>query len=138
MASKGEQITNAVAVLLAGTDGVNGRVFRDRWEALARDEMPAIVVQPQSEDPQINAIPYSDRSLALSVDILISGRPLATLADPIRVDAHALLMADRTLGGLAQNITEGTAQWDAESGEIGVLRVPYRVTFRSLTTDLTQ
>jgi len=138
MSSKSEQIMAAVEQLLGATDGINGRTFRDRWEALARDEMPAIVIQPQSEDPQINAIPYSDRALSFSLDILISGRPLSVLADPIRVSAHALLMADRTLGGLAQDIVEGTAQWDAESGEIGVLRIPYRVKFRTRTVDLTQ
>lgn len=127
-----------VATILSSAATVSGRVFRDRYEALARDEMPAIVIQPQQEDPTINAIPYSDRMLTISVDILVSGRPLSVLVDSIRVSVHSLLMADRTLGGLAADIQEGTTLWDAESGEIGVCRIPYRIKFRTLTTDLTQ
>ena len=138
MTSKSERILAAIEATLAPTAGISGRVFRDRWEALARAEMPAIVIEPQSEDPQIAAIPYTDSTLLVTVDILISGSPLSTLADPIRVNAHARLMADRTLGGLAHSIDPAPVAWSGEPGEIGILSLSYRVPFRTLTTDLTQ
>jgi len=138
MTSKSERILTAIEATLAPTAGVSGRVFRDRWEALARAEMPAIVIEPQSEEPLITAIPYTDSTLLVTVDILISGSPLSTLADPIRVDAHARLMADRSLGGLVHSIDPAPVAWSGEAGEIGILSLSYRVPFRTLTTDLTQ
>ena len=136
--SKSERILAAIAATLAPTAGIASRVFRDRWEAVARNEMPCLVIEPQGEDPQIVAIPYTDSTLTLNVDILVSGSPLSTLADPTRVDAHARLMADRSLGGLALNLEAGPVAWSAEPGEIGILSLTYRVTYRTLTTDLTQ
>jgi len=136
--SRSEQILQAIETLLASADGVNGRVFRDRWEALARNELPAIVLLPLSEDPQEQAIPFMDERLTVAVDILCSGAGLSTLADPIRVSAHGLLMADRSLGGLALDVLPAGTVWDAESGEIGVLRCRYRAQYRHLITDLTQ
>ena len=136
--SKSERILAAIATTLAPTAGINSRVFRDRWEAVARNEMACLVVEPQEEDPAIVAIPHTDSTLTVTVDILINGSPLSTLADPIRVDAHARLMADRSLGGLAHSIDPGPVTWSGEAGEIGILSLSYRVRFRTLTTDLTQ
>ena len=137
-ASKSEQILAAAITAITPTAGISGPIYRDRYEAVSRGEMPAIVVLPQSEDQQEIVIPFTDTTLMVSVDIIINGAPLSTLADPVRVSMHQLLMADRTLGGLAHSIEPAGAQWDAESGEIGVLRCSYRFTFRTLTDDLTQ
>lgn len=139
MSSKSERIMAAIEAALAGTTGVGARIYRDRWEALARNEMPALVIHPETEDPLvIQAFPYMECTLAVSVDVLISGSPLSTLADPTRVSLHAKLMADRSLGGLAFDVIPNGVTWDADSGEIGVLRCAYKVSFRSLIGDLTQ
>lgn len=136
--SKSERILAAIAAALASTAGISGRVFRDRWEAVARGEMPCLVVEPLGEEPGLTSLPFSDFALTVSVDILISGSPLSTLADPIRVDAHARLMADRTLGGLCHSVDPGPTEWKGEAGEIGILGMSYRIPYRTLTTDLTQ
>lgn len=136
--SKSETILARIATVLAGTDGVAGRVFRDRWEALARNEMPAIVVEPQSEDDDILTTTETlTTTLRVSVDVLISGHPLSTLADPVRVSAHSLLMADTTLRGLIISIYPTGRAWDAVSGEIGVLRCSYAVRYRTSLGSLT-
>lgn len=136
MTSRSEQVAAAVVAILGNVPSIGSRVFRERFEAVARNEMPAIVVAPAAETPTINAIPRTDHSLQLQIDILINGRPLAVLADPIRCSVHQLLMADRSLGGIASNIEQGPTNWDGESGEIGVVRCSYLVRFRTLTTDL--
>ena len=141
--SKSERILAAIEAVLVGTAGLNARapnfgVFRDRWEAIARDEMPCLAVEPLGEEPGMTSLPFTDYTLTVSVGIFVSGSPLSTLADPIRVDAHARLMADRTLGGLAHSIQPGPSKWEGEPGEIGVLILSYRIPFRTLTTDLTQ
>ena len=136
--SKAERILAAIATTLAPTAGISGRVFRDRWEAQARNEMPCISLEPIGEEPGVVSIPFTDYTLTVAVDILISGSPLSALADPIRVDAHARLMADRTLGGLTHSLDPGPTEWRGEPGEIGILSLSYRIPFRTRTEDLTQ
>jgi hypothetical protein len=136
--SKSERIMAAVAATLGPTAGIGARVFRNRWEAVARNEMPCLVVEPQGEENQVICLPFLDWTLTLAVDTLISGAPLSTLADPIRVDAHSRLMADESLGGLAFSIEPGRVEWSAESGEIGILSMTYGIIYRTLATDLTQ
>jgi len=136
--SKSETILARIATVLAATAGVSGRVFRDRWEALARGEMPAVVIEPQSEDDDILTTTETlTTTLLVSVDILISGQPLSTLADPVRVSLHSLLLADATLRGLVISIYPTGRVWDAVSGEIGVLRCSYAVGYRTSLQSLT-
>ena len=136
--SKSETILARIATVLSSTTGVSGRVFRDRWEALARSEMPAIVVEPQSEsDDVLTTTETLTTSLIVSVDVLISGAPLSTLADPIRVDLHSRLMADATLRGLVISIYPTGRAWDAVSGELGILRCSYAVRYRTTLADIT-
>ena len=138
MSSKTEQILSAVQAALADTTGVSTRIYRDRWEALARNEMPALVIHPETEDQQLTTIPFTQSTLTVTIDVLISGSPLSTLADPTRVSLHSKLMADRSLGGLAFDVMPGGIQCDADSGEIGILQCRYLISFRTLTADLTQ
>jgi hypothetical protein len=135
--SKSERILAAIETALRSTDGIGSRVFRDRWEALARSETPAIVIEPQSESDEVPDVGPVNTDLRFTVDILISGAPLSTLADPIRVDAHARLMAATFTGLGVIHIYPTGRQWDAVSGEIGVLRCSYAVRYRSSLSDLT-
>ena len=138
MTSKSERILSAIEAALAPTDGVSGRVFRDRWEALARNEMAAIVIEPQSEsDEVITTTETLTTTLAVNIDVLISGAPLSTLADPIRVSLHSLLLADATLRGLVISCYPTGRQWEAVSGEIGLLRCSYAVKYRTSLGSLT-
>ena len=136
-ASKSETILARIATVLGPTAGISLRVFRDRWEALARNELPALVIEPQSENDDILTTTETvTTTLAVNVDILISGAPLSTLADPIRVSLHSLLLADATLRGLVISIYPTGRQWDAQSGEIGVLRCSYAVRYRTSLSSL--
>jgi len=136
--SKAERILAAIVTAITPTTGISSRVFRDRWEAVARSEMPCVVVVPLGEEPGIVSIPFTDYVLTVAVDILVSGSPLSALADPIRVNLHSRLMADRTLGGLTHSVDPGPSEWKGEPGEIGILSLSYRIPFRTLTADLTQ
>ena len=100
--------------------------------------MPCLVVEPLGEEPGIVSIPFTDYVMTVAVDILISGSPLSALADPIRVNLHSRLMADRTLGGLTHSVDPGPSEWKGEPGEIGILSLSYRIPFRTRTEDLTQ
>jgi len=135
--SKSERILAAIEAVLASTDGISGRVFRDRWEAVARNEMACIVIEPQSESDEVPAVGPINTDLTFAVDILISGAPLSTLADPIRVDAHSRLMAEPFTGLDVIHVYPQSREWQAESGEIGILSCSYSVRYRSSLSDLT-
>ena len=135
--SKSERILAAIEAALADTAGISGRVFRDRWEAVARNEMACIVIEPQGESDEVPDVGPVNTDLTFTVDILISGAPLSTLADPIRVDAHSRLMAEPFTGlGVIHCYPQGR-QWQAEPGEIGILSCSYAVRYRSSLSDLT-
>lgn len=135
--SKSERIMAAIATALTPTAGISSRVFRDRWEAVARSETPCIVIEAQSESDEVPDVGPVNTDLTFTVDVLISGSPLSTLADPIRVDAHARLMAATFTGlGVIHLYPQGR-QWQAEPGEIGILSCSYAVRYRSSLSDLT-
>ena len=135
--SKSERILAAIESALTPTTGISGQVFRDRWEAVARNEMPCIVIEPLSESDEVPAVGPINTDLAFAVDILISGAPLSTLADPIRVDAHSRLMAATFVGLGVIHVYPRSREWQAESGEIGILSCSYSVRYRSSLSDLT-
>jgi hypothetical protein len=135
--SKSEQILAAIATALAPTAGISGRVWRDRWEAVARNEMPCIVVEPLSESDEVPAVGPISTDLVVSIDVLISGAPLSTLADPIRVDMHSRLIAATFTGLGVIHVYPQSREWQAESGEIGILSSSYAVRYRSSLSDLT-
>lgn len=137
MTSKSEQILAAIATALAPTAGISGRVWRDRWEAVARNEMPCIVVEPLSESDEVPAVGPISTDLVVSIDVLISGAPLSTLADPIRVDMHSRLIAATFTGLGVIHVYPQSREWQAESGEIGILSSSYAVRYRSSLSDLT-
>ena len=136
--SKSERILAAIATALAPTTGISSRVFRDRWEAVARSEMPCIVVEPLGEsDDILTTTETLTTTLTFTVDVLISGAPLSTLADPIRVDLHARLMAASLGVPGVISLYPQARQWQADPGEIGILSCSYAVRYRTLLSDLT-
>jgi hypothetical protein len=104
MTSRREQILSAIATALASTSGVGGRVYRSRVEAFSRDEAPALIIEPGPDRAQTYSICKLDWTLDVLVVVHTRGQIPDQLADPILLDAHAKLMADRTLGGLAIDI----------------------------------
>jgi hypothetical protein len=135
--SKAERILAAIVTAITPTAGISSRVFRDRWEAVARSEMPCIVIEPLSESDEVPDVGPVSTDLVVSIDVLISGAPLSTLADPIRVDAHARLMAASFTGLGVIHIYPQARDWKAEPGEIGILSCSYAVRYRTLLSDLT-
>ena len=142
MTSRSETILAGIkAILEAGLTGAAAAtVYRDRAEALARNEMPAVALDwdTQSDSPTTQSTLTS--TMQLEVDILINGTPLTLLADPIWVAAHQLLMAEATgvpsLPGVIGIIPTGR-QAERVSGEIGVLRCSYAVMYQTLQLDVT-
>jgi len=126
-----EQILAHIATeTLPGTVQVGQRIYRSRAQAYSRDEAPAITISPGEDNP-VNAprtigasLGRLDSLLPVLIEIYVRGDVPDQLADPIGVDVHARMMADRTLGGLAHDVQPDGwrpqyEQADATAGWIG-------------------
>lgn len=139
MTTKREQILSAITSSLAGTAGVGSRIYRSRVEAFARDEAPAIVVEPDTD----NAQTYSDCKLDWTLTVLVAihtrGNIPDQLADPIAIDVHSKLMADRSLGGLVIDIVPGQVSWQRDKADLTSLWMvnPFQIRYRTAASDLT-
>lgn len=137
MSSKREQILAHIAITLGATAGI-GTVYRSRVEAFARDEAPALVIEPIADRCQ----PYStcklDWTLDLAVVVHTRGPIPEQLADPIIVSAHALLMADRTLGNRVIDIVPTGTDFQRDKADLlSLWQVnTYAIRYRTLGSDL--
>ena len=126
-----EQIlAHIAATVLPGTAQVGSRIYRSRAQAYSRSEAPAITVSPGEDNP-VNAprttgasLGRLDQVLPVLIEIYVRGDVPDQLADPIGVDVHSRMMADRTLGGLAHDVQPDGwrpeyEQADATAGWIG-------------------
>jgi hypothetical protein len=140
-AIKREQILEAIEDLLAGTVQVGTRIDRSRAVAYARNEAPALAIEPGTdvarEEPVSNC--KIDWRLQVSISVYTRGNVPEQLAAPIIADVHSRLMADRTLGGLAMDIWPNDVQHLREQGDAtaGWTTLNYSIRYRTSQTDLT-
>ena len=140
MALKRESILAAIATALVGTVQVGSRIYRSRVEAFARNEAPAIVIEPaadSAENPPLS-ICYIDWTFTVDIAIHTRGAVPETLAAPIVSDMHSKLMADRTLGGRAMDIWPVSVQHQREQADLasGLSVCSYQVRYRTSITSL--
>jgi hypothetical protein len=141
MTSRSEAILEgAKLILVAGLTGsAAASVYRDRAEAVARNETPAVVIDWDTQSDTATTHKTLTTTMQLEVDIMISGSPLTLLADPIWVKAHELLMAESTgvpnLPGVIGIVPTGR-QAERVSGEIGILRCSYAVSYQTFQLDV--
>ncbi len=128
MSTRALRIRDAVLTKLraASVAGVTSeRVFSDLKPALLSAMRPAIIIELGDEDAPINEFGARRRSIAVTLRILADGADPYAVIDPIRLDAHAAIMADKRMGGLCDSIEEGGSSRD---------RVDLDVPIGSLTT----
>ena len=148
MTSKHERIISQIMTTLAGADGVTGRVWRDRSEAFARAELPALCVYWEEAQLDPDTTCRGTWLIRVMVDILVDGGPVGQVADPIWCSVHSLLMADQTVGGHASGIepfprsmgNTPAAKCESVPGENqpGVLSTAWLVRARTMIGDITQ
>ncbi|MGA0207999.1 MAG: hypothetical protein ACO3LT_09440 [Ilumatobacteraceae bacterium] len=140
MTTKRERVLRAIVTALTGTTGVGTRIYRSRVEPLSRQESPAIVIEPISDQAQQNtSLPTLDWSLTVRVAIIVRGNVPDQLADPIVESAHAKLMADLTLGGYAIDVQPQNVAFELMEADqpAGVISLDYLVRYRTNVADLT-
>jgi hypothetical protein len=140
MTTKRESILAAIKTTLAGTTGVGTRIWRSRVQALARQESPAIVVEPISDNAEQNtSLPTLDWSLTVRVAVIVRGDVPDQQADATVESLHSKIMADLTLGGYAIDVQPQGVSFDLVEADqpAGVIACDYLVRYRTSLTDLT-
>lgn len=139
--TKREQIMAKVATTLAGTTGVSSRIYRTRVEAFQRNEAPALVIEPGTDNAATEPVSTCkiDWTLTVLVAVHTRGGIPDQAADPIVKDVHSKLLADRTLGGLAMDIWPISVdpQFDKADAASCWTVCSYQVRYRTGVTDLT-
>ena len=108
--TKSEQIMAAVTTLMGGLNGIT--VYRSRVDALSRRQAPALVISQEGNVPGPTPVSTCkiDWDLTVNMEFYCRGAIPDSQASPFIAAAHALLMADRTLGGLAIDVWPGPQQ----------------------------
>lgn len=138
-ASIREQILARVLAALTNTTGAGPNVFRSRSESFTRDIAPSIQIKPDREDDAVFSGGNVDQhELIVSVEIYIRGDPWDSLADPVAVATHRILMADAALQALITRIRKIASKWDdAEADQTaGVLTMQYRINYLTKASDV--
>lgn len=125
-----DQAVDAFIAALAATPGVGGRVSEDRSTAFVKDDAPAIDVRLMNAEARTvgdNSPLRSVLAATLQVDVAIYTRAAIAadgteisarqLAAPVWASAHALLMVDPSLGGLAQRLRWQRSSWSKDSAD---------------------
>ncbi len=137
--TKREQILAAIRTALTGTAQVSTRIYRSRVEPMARQESPAIVVEPIEDVAQQNtSLPTLDWSLTVRIAVVVRANIPDQAADQIVESLHSKLMADLTLGGLAMDIQPQRVEFQTVEADqpAGVVMCDYLVRYRSSVTNL--
>ena len=139
MTTKRETILAAIRTALIGTTGVSTRIYRSRVEPLARGELPAIVVEPVSDNAEQNtSLPTLDWTLTVRIAVIVRGDVPDQVADATVQSLHAKVMADLTLGGNAYDVQPVSVSFDLVEADqpSGVISCDYAVRYRTRVADL--
>lgn len=133
-----KQILAQIKAALTGTAGAGARIYRSRAEAFSRSESIAILIEPIQDMPSQNVIDYDQNLLNVRIAVIARGAIPDDIADDTVADLHAKLMADFTLGGLAQDIQRGPTSFQIEEADqtAGVTSCQYNVMYRTQLNDL--
>lgn len=116
-------------------------VWRTPRVALTRDQCPALVVFPESEALAERANDRVTRDLTVRITVLARAVPpqsAETQADALLCAAHAALMLDTNLGGLALGIREIESEWEIDDADAVACSTSarYQISYRTLMADI--
>lgn len=135
-----ETILQNVLIALGGANVAGGRIFRSRSNALAANELPAIVLRAGNEAVDNSQRTISVRNFDVELEIVVRGEPADQLADPVIAAASAAILADQSLGNTVYRVVEssiGAPELADGNGTTGLVRVTYTATYATRLNDNT-
>lgn len=133
MPSKRETILQRVVSALAGTAGVGTRIYRSRVVPLARNEAPALVVEPVSDQAVQDTLGTLLWTLTFRVSVIVRGEVPDQLADAALLDIHSKLMADDTLDGMVVQLLPTATAFELMEADqpAGVVSAEFTAQYRT-------
>ncbi len=122
MSSIRDQILTAIVTALNGAGKPAGvTVRRFSMAKIEPDQQPLVEVYPGKDIAQDapKGRPVVMRTLAVILDVYAIGDPVDQEIDPVLCWVTEALNADRSLGGLALDLREKSAEWDGEMAAMG-------------------
>ena len=126
--------------LKTNLDSVSGAtVYRSRVEPLARGEVPAIIIEPVSDQPSEQFISTLQWTLRVRVTVLVRAGIPDDASDTYSQQVHSLIMADPAVNGYALDIDPDRVDFSLYEADVplGVISMDYLIKYRSGRIDLT-
>lgn len=139
MTTRRESILTALSTALASTSGVAGRVYRSRVEPIARNESPAVIVEPVSDSPVApDTVGRLTWNLTVRVTVYVRANVPDQAADSIVQSVYSKVMADTTLGGAALDIMPGSISFEMVEADIpaGAITSEFVVMYQTSYSDV--
>ena len=138
--SRREQIVREILARIAAAVSPVA-VLRQPTAAIPREQSPALVLRIESDAPIKRINELMEREFVLRL-IGHARDPVDgyAVADDLVCRAHTALLSEASLGGLALGVTEIEADYQAEDADVEAVAIPatYRITYRTLVSDITQ
>lgn len=124
MPSKAETIAARWATVLTGATSALA-VYRDRADALSREESPVILIELVDEDtspfggarPPLGGTVEQDE-LRIALIVCVRGANWQAVADQVRVQAHAVLAGDAAFAAMVASWRRDRAEWKSASADL--------------------
>lgn len=129
-----EAILQTVVERVRGLSNTGLKVFRSRRAALGRLELPAVVIEPVSDNgDNSDTTIYQDWQLLVSVRLFTRGDAPDVASEALAAQIHSVLMADGQLGGLALFITATNVTYTLEfsEGTACETQMEYQINYRT-------
>lgn len=137
--SRRELILRNLQTVLEASGGIGANVYRGRAVPIARQEFPAIIIEPIRDDPSVVVHTKTDWMLTVRIGVLVRSETPDEAADPYLVDIHDRVMADPGRGQLATDTLPGTNTWELveADGTVGIVSDSFMVQYRTEQDDIT-
>lgn len=140
MATLRDQMLDAIQAALLDATDAKDRVYRTRRVTTVKDSEPAILVLPYKEDTDHEQRgTYTTRRFEARISVFARGEVADQAADLVCADAHAAIMADETLGGLALRCAPLETTWRFSDDDMDAVEVDcrYMITYTTRRASLT-
>ena len=107
---------------------------------VTREASPALLLFVDGDSITAHANHLVDRLLIVRLAVVARGTDAFDVADQALVAAHAALLLEPNLSGLAIAVREIDCEWEFDDADAGAVMLParYEIRYRTHATDLTQ
>ena len=104
---------------------------------VTREASPALLLFVDGDSITAHANHLVDRLLVVRLAVVARGADAFDVADQALVAAHAAMLADPNLGGLAIAVREIDCEWEFDDADAGAVALParYEIRYRKVSKD---